>query len=542
MAVTVTPLLTTVSEADATTGWTADGGWSTLALDNAIFREASGSLRGQTSQGAGHVYFTLGAAVDLTLAANRRIYAWFLPPGSFDTLANGGLRIVVGDGTNRAAYYVGGNDTKLHAVGSWICATLDINNRPSGFSTLLGTEASINFAAVTQIGIGINNPAKATGNSPNSWFDVVRYGTGLRMTGGTSGDPAKLSEIAAADQSSLTGRAYGVIREIQNGVYGIQGDLIFGDGPGTGSLYFKDEQAIVVVEDIVKGTGTNTPINIRGEHNATGSYHFEGGVPVGTGDTQSGRNGLTVVNANPSQILNIDFSAANLQDVLLYGCSFNDISGTVTFSSDATSGPNHRLSGCDFANCNTASTGRVLVRNCVFSGYSGTDAALLWSATADVRNCSFLGNTDTTNSPSGIEHPDAGSFTYLGMLFDGNDFDVYNSSGGTVTIQAAGGSNPTTARTPTGTTTIENTVVHTVVGLELGSRVVWIRQSDEAVLANEAETGGTASYAYNYVGDVSVWVQVLSLGYRNKIIPVLLSSADASLPAAQDEDRFYLNP
>lgn len=540
MAVTVTPLLTTVNNANSTTGWTSDGGWRNLAVDNAIFREGGSALRGQISQGTGHIYFTLGTAVNLTVATNSRIYAWVLPPGSFGTLANGGLRVVVGDGTNRAAYYVGGNDSKLFTVGVWICIVLDINNRPANFATLAGSEANINFAAITQIGIGIQNPEKAVGNSPNAWFDVVRYGRGLRITGGGVGTEGKFSEIAADDASFAAGKAYGIIREIQTGLYGIQGDLVFGNSADTSTLLFKDNLSIVVIENIVKNTGTNTDIQITGEHNATGNYEFNLGIAVGAGDSQSGRNGVIFVNSNSSQNVNFDFSNQNIGNFNLFGCSLNNITKNINFSSDAVNAPNHKLSGCSFAGCNQINLGRVPTRNCIFSRYSGVDAALLWNVDIDIKNSSILGNTDTTNSPAGIQHPAVGTFSYFNLTFDGNDFDIYNSSGGTVTILATGGLIPTTDRTPVGTTVIENPITHTVVDLEPGSRVVWIRQSDEVELANMAEAGGVASYSYNFAGNVNVWVQILSLNFRNKIVQVTLGAADATLPAAQEVDRFYL--
>lgn len=85
-------------------------------------------------------------------------------------------------------------------------------------------------------------------------------------------------------------------------------------------------------------------------------------------------------------------------------------------------------------------------------------------------------------------------------------------------------------------------ITHTVTGLVTGSRVVWIRVSDDALLANVLESGGNASYEYSYTADTLVDVQILSQGYKNKIVRVTLGSTNASLPASQASDPFYSNP
>lgn len=430
MALTVTKLLSDVHDCSTTSGWTADGGWGSLATDSAIYREGGTALRGQTSEGAGHCYYGI-SSVDLTAAANRRVYAWLLPPGSVGTKAAGGLRIVISDGTNRIAYYVGGNDDMGFQVGAWTCVMLDANDKPTNFATLAGSEASLSWTAVTEIGIGIYNPAKATGNSPNSWFDIVRYGTGLRITS-AGGDDITFADIAADDASTATGKAYGILRELQAGVYGLQGDLIFGDGGGTGDIDFKDQDAVVVVEDHVHGTGTPTDFNLKGEHNATGTFSVELGVAVGSGDSQRGRNGVLFLNANTTQSVNFDFTDTDIETFLMYGGQLSQINGTVSFSADATNGPNHRLSGVTFGGCGQVDIGRVVTRNCTFSGYTADpDAALLWNANINLKNCSFIGNTDGTNDPHAIEHPTAGSFSYDGLTFSGNDYDINNSSSAT---------------------------------------------------------------------------------------------------------------
>jgi hypothetical protein len=65
-------------------------------------------------------------------------------------------------------------------------------------------------------------------------------------------------------------------------------------------------------------------------------------------------------------------------------------------------------------------------------GYTAdTDGALLWNSNIDIKNCSFVGNTDGTNDPHAIEHPAAIDVTYDGLTFSGNDYDIHLTAGAT---------------------------------------------------------------------------------------------------------------
>lgn len=433
MAVTVVSNLSLWSAAEASTGWVSDS--DSPAEYSGFHREGSGNLGAQISQETSHYYIPTGsgdAPGSSQNLSNTRVYAWVFVWGSLDTKANGGLRIVLGDGTNRVAYYVGGSDDYGFQVGGWTCIVLDTGNLPSGSEQLVGSSPP-SLSAITQVGIGAKYLNKATGNVDNFYWDAIRFGLGITVYGGTSGDPGTFAEIAADDASTASGKAYGIIRELQAGVYGVQGNIIWGDSAGSNSFWFQDESAVVVIEDRVHGSGTPTDINLSVVANNTADpQHYELGVAVGSGDTQSGRNGVSFVNANPTgQPIVFDASDADLDELELYGCSFIGIfkAATLTpkFSADDTLGPNHVLSGITFARCGQVDIGDVPARNCIFSGYASTAAALLWTADIDIKNSQFLANTDSTNDPAAIEHDTAGTFGYDNLKFSSNDFDILNS-------------------------------------------------------------------------------------------------------------------
>lgn len=423
MALTVVKNLTDISACENTTNWSG-----TPTAGTTLVREGTNALGAQVSQTTSNFIFTT-ASLNLT---NQRVYIWASVAGLLDTKANGGIGILIGDTTNQRAYYVGGSDDLGFQVGVWSCYVLDCANLPSNFTQVLGA-AGPTVSAVTRIGIRFKVTSKAQGTALNCFWDMLRYGTGITVYGGDSSTPIAFSDIATDDASTAAGKAYGIIRKIQTGVYGIQGDIIFGDSSGTNTFYFKDSDAVVVIEDHVAGAGTPTDINLTVTSNATAATsHFELGVSVGSGDTQSGRNGVLFKNANLNQPVIFDASNANLKQLLIYGGGFTGLKKASTtnikFSNDATNGPNHTLSGVVFDRSAQVDIGRVVTRECIFSGFNqSSNGILLWNSNINIKNCQFI-----ADSTYAIEMPSAGTFTYDGLTFSGNTTDINNTSTATL--------------------------------------------------------------------------------------------------------------
>lgn len=433
MAVTVdiSNTMTTMWNADSTTGWTN----ITPAVFSGFQREGTYCLGAVVSNTTVQGYYTL---TSFNFTSNR-VYIWINARGEMDTLANGGIRILIGDGTNRMAYHVGGGDytTPFVATGGWQCYCVDYNNLPTNKTTIAGAEGSMSWTAITQVGVGFKTLAKSLGNVENCFWDIGRYGTGLVIKGGGVGTEGTWAEIAADDESTASGKAYGIIMEYQTGVYGVQGDITFGDNTSTTSTYFKDNSATVVFMD---SGPYSYSMDIVG--NSTGTNEFEDGVIVGSGDTARGRSGSTYLSAGP--LFTADFSASNVDVVKLYGTTFKGVSEGITFGTTTT----HALYGCTFSDSGQVNIGSVIMRNCTFSETSAdnTDSALLWNENINIKNCNFIANSNGSDAAA-IEHPSAAGspYDYYGMIFSGNDYDVYNSSGSAITINLNDGSNATTS-------------------------------------------------------------------------------------------------
>jgi hypothetical protein len=410
--------------------WTAESAsspaWTTLspATYTGFQREGTYCLGDKCSATTITGYITITSA-DLS---GSRIYIWMRCNGEVDTQANGGFGIVVGDGTNRRAYYVGGNDAMGFQVGAWQCLMLDCDNPPTGYNAEQGSSAP-DFTQVTQVGVRFKTLTATLGNNDNVFWDIARYGTGISVTGGTSGDYADLSLIEADDASTASGKAYGIIREIDTGVYGVQGDIIF----GTATTYFACDDDEIIVEDHVHGSGTPLKHDLFSKSSGIALSNFTCGTVVGSGDSESGRNGLTIRNANYTNIVDFDTTGWKAGD--LYGSTLIGVNGTIDLAWSAAVYPAH-VAGCSFINCSrvegsVSSNYETVWRNCSFIGTAAVptggkgDSAFLWNdADVDMKTCSFIANTDASENPHGIEFSIAGEFDLDDIIFSGNDYDI----------------------------------------------------------------------------------------------------------------------
>jgi len=188
---------------------------------------------------------------------------WIQDRAEFELTANTGIGIQVGDGTNRIAYAVGGSDGTAfrHDTGpvKWACFLLDIANKPANFVTLAGSEANLDEAAITQVGVYFETTVKSVGGADNCFWDVIRFadnGDDVVMQGGTtSGAAGNGSEAAVVDRSTGNQQAYGVIRQLAVGVYGIQGNITIGNAASSSDQYWEETNATYAWED--RGLSSN---------------------------------------------------------------------------------------------------------------------------------------------------------------------------------------------------------------------------------------------------------------------------------------------
>ena len=512
MVATVSLGLTNVSLVNNNTGfsvWKRDGtgGTPSAISETDVFLQGTGACSVKVSnQGVVLAYGTGG--LDLS-ATGTHVYIWcnMLAGGLMATRASNGLCICLSSdatlttGSNYSFWAVDGSDTY---PGGWVRYVIDVSKtRTAGAGTL-------NLSSVQHIGMYCDTRPN-TAKFDNLVIDRIDYGAGagLRVYGTSTTDDT-FGDILTADEGTI-GNKYGIVTSKEGIIY-VRGSIELGDSASTNSSSLTDVDKIVVFENPQYYNGTSVVscfasgfCGIDFVGNGTGTTSIQFGKKVGTGDTARGRNGLTILGGAPGTFFNMD--DGNVDTGYLYGCKLQAIDGVFT----GTTNTAHEIIGTTIDNCAQFDPeGGVVMRNDIFSGHTGTDAALLWNASINIKNCQFIANSDTTNNPAGIEHTVVGTVTYDGLTFAGNDNDIYlSATTGTLTVNSSNGSNPVNSRTEgTSSVTIVNAVTITLTNLVAGSRVYIRNTTDGVDLFNEIEATTTFSDSVNYTGDKALLIRV----------------------------------
>lgn len=545
MVATVSLGLTNVTVANNNTGfsvWKRDGtgGTPSAISETDVFLQGTGACSVKVSnQGVILAYGTGG--LDLS-ATGTHVYIWcnMLAGGLMATRASSGLCIclssdaTLSSGNNYSFFAVDGSDTY---PGGWVRYVIDVSKtRTQGAGTL-------NLSDVRHIGMYCDTRPNVA-KFDNLVIDRIDYGAGagLRVYGTSTTDDL-FGDILTADEGTI-GNKYGVVTSKEGIIY-VRGSIELGDSAGTNSTSHTDVDKIVVFENPQYYNGSSVVdcfatgfCGIDCVGNGTGTTNIQFGKKVGTGDTARGRNGLTIIGGAPGTFFEMD--DGNVDATLIYGSKLQAIDGTFTGSTNTS----HEIIGTTFDNCSQfVPEGGVVMRNDIFSGHTGTDAALLWNASIDIKNCQFIANADGTNDPAGIEHTVVGTVTYDNLTFAGNDNDIYlSATTGTLTVNSSNGANPVTSRTEgSSSVTIVNAVTITLTNLIAGSRVYIENTTDTVVLFNEIEATTTFSDSVNYTGDKSLLIRVGNASstpkYKRYTATGTLTASGFSLSVSQELDQ-----
>ena len=506
----------TLNDCSAVTGWAGDDS-VTVITTTGDFYQGSSALSTQLSNSDEHMYTTsIGGTRNFT-----SVQVWnLIKDNLIETLANGGSQMVLHDGTNRIGYDVGGNDSPgLQLPTFYNSYRLDTSNLPAAFATYAGSEASLNQAAITGVGYGTIHLAKAVGSIDNVRMDrfsfIANGSPALTINGGTSGTPETLTDVAGDDVTN----GWGLVANLIASRFDIFCSTEWGDG-GTADSYFEQENAQLFFIGTGLGVG-NFDMSLVG--NATGTNSFV-------------LNNCVCVNVDTRA--NWDFNVANFNTVSLTGVSWT---GFGTFELLATGGT---YTGQTWDDCGRITLNGASISDCTISNSAATTSALLVVSVAEmtgVTNASFV---DNTNGHS-IEITATGTYTFSSISFSGGGSagtttaDVYNNSGGAVTINVSGGSTPTIRNGTGASTTVNNTVNVTLTGLIAATRIKVYRQSDNVELGG-VESSGT-SFTVGLDAAVDVTFRLISLARVPLEFDLTVPSTDTTIPVSQQSDRVYEN-
>lgn len=307
MAITVTPLLTTIYDADSTTSWTTTTGWN--GLDTDFYIETTASLCAAIRDSTRTYYYDFGGAGGTNVLQTTHIYAWMFS-AAINTMAaqaSGGIQIYVADTSgNTGRWYVGGSDTY---AGGWECFAISTTTTFDATTGGNPTMSSLRYVGVAfSIGAYRNNVI-------NCWWDVMRYGSGLQVTSDST-DTITFENIYTTDSTDTN--AYGIISKF-GGTYFLQGELVFGSTASGQHIAFSDSDKIVVFRN---RPVASTLYQIKVLGNSSGTIDFQLGTTSGSGATQVGYQGVVIKSAVDTLAYKIDFANTYIDNLKLYGSQF----------------------------------------------------------------------------------------------------------------------------------------------------------------------------------------------------------------------------
>lgn len=331
-----------LNEADATTGYTATDGPTLFTADpNPI--ESTGCLAMQASNEVQDAYITI-TSDDYSQGGSLSI--WMTDRAAPDTTANVGIGIQIGDGTDRVAFAVG-SDTLVgfrHDTGpvKWACFVLDPANLPSDSAVLAGTLGNLTLTAITQVGVYFSTVVKSVGGADNVFWDIIRWadpGDDVVIQGGTTaGAAGNGAEAAAVDRATGNQQAYGVIRELGVGLYGIQGNLTVGNSASATNQFWEESNVTYSWEARNLSDRNYYRFNFVGRTGSTSSIIFNTStLTVATGaDARLDANGadLDVVTFNACTFLGWNVGIIGSDDTgddwsgcVYIGCAALEVNG-----------------------------------------------------------------------------------------------------------------------------------------------------------------------------------------------------------------------
>lgn len=331
---------TIINDCDEDTGWLGDDA-ATETSDAGSFYQGIGALATQLSNADEQMSTTEDSEADTTFSldwSDSTLYM-IIKDNQQSGFSVGGTQFVIGDGTNLTGYDIGGNDGVGLPLPSYFNGfKLDVSvvvAAPGSFTDFDGIEASLDQAAITEIGYGTIHQAKALGASDNLWMDCFRYiandAYALTINGGTIGTPETMADVVADD---VTG-GWGMVSNPLGSLYYFFAPTEWGEASVSADAYF------------TASGGTWLLVGDNGGGHTVGATHFPFRVIGNATDTISFViSSVVVVNTGTS--VEFDCSSSDVDTLEIDGCTFD---GLASFEAPASGGTSRFCKNTIFANC-----------------------------------------------------------------------------------------------------------------------------------------------------------------------------------------------
>lgn len=479
------------------------------------------------------VTITPTASINLS---GQTLWWWInsLTPNYLDTWQNAGHSVQLSDGTNTSTWYITGSDRQ---VGKWTRLCVSTGSTPDAVS------GTLSLTAVTVITFSWTGVTKSK-LPENTFIDYIQYGadgTGITVTGGTSGTPEAFSDVVGDDVTL----AAGMIEEA-SGVYYLNGPVELGDNSGTGATYFKDaNQLLASISHYRTFTTTNRTSAeslVSASHNAidvvgntTGVTSFVFGNKTGT----LGYGGCQVKTGGNRRIT-LTCTDTNVNTFQIYGSNFIDCG---IISLPTVSGTAREVISTSFNGCNQIKPSTCIFSNIIIADTAdGATGGLLVDSngTANMSDITFISG----GSGHGLYLTSIGSKTYTNFYFSGygatttTDAALYNNSGGAATYVISGGDATVTYRDGAGaSTTISASVqltfeVNDEANNPVENAFAYIDDNNlSPYLMNEQTTSlGIATESYTGSPVTGATWRVRKYGYKPYKLVKDIGAVDISIP------------
>lgn len=517
--------LTTLSTAEATTGWSdlnvAGGGGGALSVEIDFAIQGNSAITRAVSNNTRGAIYTAGAT---TLDPDDHYFAWTVAatPGITNNKSAGGIAVVIGNNsTNWDGWYVNGADTLPQ--GGMQNYVIHSSSTPSFTDgTGLTGNPSI-FGSYIQT----NNTAKGD----NYAIDVIRYGTGFYITDGDVTTPITFSGSAAINDANAN--RYGVITRVPGG-FALKGRFVVGqNNSGTATqAYLEDSNTAVAFTDTEYSLSDFTQVIF--DHPSTIAKL------TNVSFTAVGTN-------NPGQFNVLDSSTTGYFTSLV----FNSI-GTTKLNASA------QVTGSTWNTCDTVFQSGSTIITSTFNNTSNTESSIISDDPSLISNNTFLGD----GTKFGITVDTAGEYNFTGNTFSGfvsgSDpgaellFDPPSGTGNLILNILGGGSNVNFINRSSGTVTINNNIQTTLTGMKdfTEIRVLDVSNPNAPIELAGIENVVSASvgandnsFAFSLAAATEVDIAIISVAFQNqRIADFTIPSADTEIPIQQTVDRNYSNP
>jgi len=546
MANQITDGRTSITVADAVTGFVGLGGGAAGTLDTEIFYEGTGSVAYSTSSTRAGLLYDAGSAQDWSnnvfyLLVNCGIV------GLLATKASGGLtvRFCGVTVTDWFEVYVAGSDSwPTTFSGGWAQFVVDIEDARSTAVTngwVNGTPPAT--TAIQYVGISTITGGTMPRMVDNTWVDQLARlpdgSPGIVIEGQNGGaTPWDWADVVAA---SDTGK-WGTARLGAGGTTVLNTPVQFFVDDAT-THAFSDTNAVILWDNQEYAPADLYGFTVLGA--ATGTANLTAGIKTGTGSSATGAQGWTVIAASTGVRWYFDSTAANIDSCGLYGCSFLH-AGSLLINNLTTELISSLL--IDNSSANISNT--TFLRNSVINAATLDGVAFATTTTPDtIEYCSF-----EFSDGHAVEITATGSFNFSGNKFSGygatasNDAVIYNNSGGSVTLNILnGGDAGISYRNGAGaSTTINASFGLTLTNVPTDTRVVIVDSTTRTELFTHlmipADAGETT---YTHSGGATVDVLLHHYTYEpdiSNIYDLTLPSADQTIQVSMFADLDYENP